>query len=187
MEVEIDSGRSHLYLFRGTNISELCPLDLELNHYPPIFIYNQIKHQRRDVGFYSNESIGYRYSGQLMESRKLTLELEVLLERVNDEFEENYNGILINYYADGNDYISAHSDDETCLGNSGVISISIGATRTFRIRDKKDKSIVKDVKVEHGDIVWMEGDFQKEFTHEIPVEKRVREGRWSFTFRHHKE
>ena len=31
----------------------------------------------------------------------------------------------------------------------------------------------------------MVGDFQKEFTHEIPVEKKVTMERYSFTFRKH--
>ena len=31
----------------------------------------------------------------------------------------------------------------------------------------------------------MAGDFQKEFTHEIPAEKKIKEGRISFTFRKH--
>jgi len=34
--------------------------------------------------------------------------------------------------------------------------------------------------------IWiMGGDFQKEFTHEVPVEKRVKDKRISFTFRKH--
>ena len=31
----------------------------------------------------------------------------------------------------------------------------------------------------------MEGDWQKEFTHEIPVQKICKEVRYSFTFRKH--
>jgi len=32
----------------------------------------------------------------------------------------------------------------------------------------------------------MGGDFQKEFLHEIPVQKKIKEPRFSFTFRKHK-
>ena len=31
----------------------------------------------------------------------------------------------------------------------------------------------------------MGGEFQKEFTHEIPIERKVKNVRWSFTFRKH--
>ena len=37
----------------------------------------------------------------------------------------------------------------------------------------------------NGDILHMGGDFQKEFTHEIPVQKRITGSRISFTFRYH--
>jgi len=33
----------------------------------------------------------------------------------------------------------------------------------------------------------MGGNFQKEFTHEIPVEKKIKEVRYSLTFRKHYE
>ena len=37
------------------------------------------------------------------------------LTQVNDIFGANYNGILVNKYKTGDDYISAHSDDEKNL------------------------------------------------------------------------
>ena len=94
---------------------------------------------------------------------------------------------MVNLYVDGNDSIGDHSDDEASLGKEGVISIASGATRKFRIRDKSSRKIVKDIEMEHGMILQMNGDFQKEFTHGIPVEKRIKDSRISFTFRHHKE
>ena len=36
------------------------------------------------------------------------------------------------------------------------------------------------------EIIHMGGNFQKEFTHEIPIEKKIKEKRISFTFRYHK-
>jgi alkylated DNA repair dioxygenase AlkB len=44
---------------------------------------------------------------------------------------------------------------------------------------------VMDVPLPSGMLVHMGGDFQKEFTHEVPIEKKIREGRYSFTFRQH--
>ena len=55
---------------------------------------------------------------------------------INTQFGTNYNGILINKYIDGNDYIGAHGDDEKNLDAGDVIAISYGAVRKFRIRDK---------------------------------------------------
>jgi hypothetical protein len=47
--------------------------------------------------------------------------------------------------------------------------------------------IVIDISTEPTNIIQMAGDFQKEFTHEIPVEKKVKDVRYSFTFRRHLE
>lgn len=153
---------------------------------PPIIVWNKTVNQQRDVGFFSNKSIGYHYSNQLSPSKPLTLNLELLLEHVNKMFNSNFNGILINRYTDGLNYIGPHSDDEKNLDASGVIAISYGGERIFRIRDKKTKQIFKDIQIKNLDIIHMGGDFQKEFTHEIPQTKKFTEPRYSFTFRHHK-
>jgi len=155
---------------------------------PKIVVFGKECHQNRNVGFFSNDSIGYRYSRQMMDSQPLTETLVRLLEMVNTKYSADFNGILINEYIDGNDSIGAHSDDETGLSkNAGIVAISYGSTRKFRIRNKATKKIVKDIYMKHGDILQMKGNFQKEFTHEIPVEKKVTESRISFTFRYHTE
>jgi hypothetical protein len=45
---------------------------------------------------------------------------------------------------------------------------------------------VKDIPTVPFQIIHMAGNFQKEFIHEIPIEKKVKGGRYSFTFRKHK-
>ena len=96
--------------------------------------------------------------------------------------------MLVNHYVSGEDYISAHSDDEKGLANGGfVASVSWGAERTFRIRDKKTKAVVYELPTTPGTLIAMGGSFQREFTHEIPVQKKVQGERWSLTFRRHLE
>lgn len=108
--------------------------------------------QNRSVGFTSNESLGYKYSGQIMSSIKLSDANKQLLEYVNSYLGSDYNGILWNRYSGGTDYLSEHSDDEKSLGNTGVFSITIWleapaeTSRTFRIRNKpleKDTKLFK--------------------------------------------
>jgi alkylated DNA repair dioxygenase AlkB len=152
---------------------------------PPIIVYDKPAIQHRSIGFFSNTSIGYRYSNQIAKSIALTPKLEILLKLINDKFNSEFNGILVNKYIDGNDYIGAHSDDEKNLDSIGVVAISYGAVRKFRIRDKKTRKIVKDIPTLSNHIIHMAGNFQKEFIHEIPIEKKVKEERYSFTFRKH--
>jgi alkylated DNA repair dioxygenase AlkB len=157
----------------------------QLIEYPLIMVYGKQCRQRRSIGFFSDTSIGYFYSGQLCESKPLTNNLILLLEEVNNRVHADFNGILVNKYISGDDYISKHSDDETGLDNVGVVSISYGAVRKFRIREKNSGKKVVDIPTLPYYLIHMGGDFQKEFTHEIPVEKKVKDTRYSFTFRKH--
>ena len=163
-------------------------IDATLQYKPQIKLYGKICHQHRSIGFYSNDSIGYKYSGQIALSQPLTPLLQQLLDFVNTKFTAQFNGILVNKYEGGEDYISAHSDDEKGLDpNIGVVCLSYGTVRKFRIRDKLTKRVECDVPTEPNKIIHMHGDFQKHYTHEIPIEKRISGVRYSFTFRHHKE
>lgn len=152
---------------------------------PPIKLFNKIVNQRRDVGFFSSSSIGYYFSGQLSKSKPMNPSLNMLLEMINKMFGSEFNGILINRYNSGDEYICAHSDDEKNLDKSGVIAISYGGERIFRIRNKYTKKLFQDILIRNMDVIHMGGNFQKEFTHEIPQTKKTVEIRYSFTFRHH--
>ena len=166
---------------------EKCILEIsgKLIEKPKIIVYGKVCHQNRNIGFFSNFSIGYKYSNKLQKSNKLTPALNELLEQINKKFNSDFNGILINKYDNGTQYIGSHSDDENGLGNIGILSLSYGAERNFRIRNKKDRKIVENIKTKDDEIILMEGDFQKEFMHEIPIQKKVTNIRYSFTFRKH--
>lgn len=173
------------------NIIDLIELsiravDTELDVNPTIIVYGKMCHQHRSVGFYSDTSRGYNYSTSMTPSKQMHPCLRELLEYINTKFNYSYNGILINKYADGQDYIGKHSDDERGLdGKVGVISISYGAVRKFRIRNKITGKIEIDVPTDPTKIIQMAGNFQKEFTHEIPIEKKIKDVRYSLTFRKH--
>jgi hypothetical protein len=94
------------------------------------------------------------------------------------------NGALVNYYRDGWDYVGSHADKEMLPGCS-VLALAFGATRTFRIRDLQTGQHVLDVPHTNGMLLCMAGDFQQEFKHEIPQEKRILLPRISITLRNH--
>lgn len=105
--------------------------------------------------------------------------------QVQSQFDSyHFNGCYTNLYRDGSDHIGAHADKE--IGSGDIVAgVAFGATRTFRIRDIVTKKIVLDIAHESGMLLVMEGDFQKEFLHEVPVQKRILLPRISFTFRRH--
>jgi alkylated DNA repair dioxygenase AlkB len=189
-EVLLDTKKSRLVetKFNENELLEKCIEEVQnkLLKHPEITVYGKTVHQRRSIGFFSDTSIGYYYSGKLCKSQKLTESLTNLIEHTNNIFKSNFNGILVNYYETGEEYISAHTDDENGLDRSiGVVALSYGQPRTFRIRDKKTKKIIIDIPTKSYHYISMEGDFQKEFTHEIPIQKKIKNPRYSFTFRHH--
>jgi alkylated DNA repair dioxygenase AlkB len=114
--------------------------DLHLIYHPEVFVFGKKCNQQRSVGFFSNESKGYKYSGQTAISKPLGNSLETLLQKVNKTFNSSFNGILVNKYENGCENIGAHSDDEKGLDpNAGVLCISYGIPRTLRFRNKKTK------------------------------------------------
>lgn len=72
---------------------------------PPIIVWGKQVNQQRDIGFFSDKSIGYHYSNQLAKSKPMTLNLDLLIELTNEMFGSNFNGILINRYSSGLEYI----------------------------------------------------------------------------------
>jgi len=173
--------------FINKELLDKCIIDIEpqLEERPEIIIFGKKCKQQRNVGFFSNESIGYKYSKKMMDSKPLSKFMSELLHVINMVIGAEFNGILVNKYMDGNDYISAHSDDETGVDSVGVVLISYGSERIFRIRNKETKEIICDELTTHYSILHMGDNFQKLYTHEIPIQKKIKEPRISFTFRKH--
>ena len=176
-----------LYLEDSINLEEIInTIKYKLIENPAIICFGRKCYQHRSIGFFSDdENIeGYYYSNQLAKKQPIA-SLKPLLELVNSKFNMDFNGILINKYKNGEEYISTHSDDEKYLTDAGVFILSYGVTRKLRIKDKITKKKVLDIPLVSGEIIQMLGDFQKEFTHEIPIEKKIKTERYSFTFRRH--
>ncbi len=111
----------------------------------------------------------YSFSGMSHKALEIPFEFAVFLDWANTlDFNGNFNGLLVNFYRNGLDYIGSHADDENDLvKESPIISISLGQTRKFRVRCKKTKKIIKDFELAHGSYLIMGGKMQNKFTHEI--------------------
>lgn len=93
------------------------------------------------------------------------------------------NGLIANRYRDGADSISWHADDEPALGPQPiVVSVSLGAGRTFRLRPRGGGPTTL-VQLGHGDLLVMGGDTQREFLHAINKSGRTTGTRVSLTYR----
>ncbi len=88
--------------------------------------------QPKLIASYGDAGVSYRYSGVDNVALPWTatlLEIKKLIEAVQGE----YNYCLLNRYRSGSDSMGWHADDEPEMGNM-VGSLSLGATRKFRIR-----------------------------------------------------
>ena len=183
-----ECGTSTLQSRRFPNkpLLDQCVIDVtdKLHIKPHITVFGKPANQQRDVAFFSATVPHYKYSNQQMDAQPLTEAMEELLEIVNTSCNTRFDAILVNRYSDGTQYIGAHSDDEKGLGDC-VVSLSWGATRTFRIRDKKPNKRVIDVPMDSGMLMCMCGRFQSLYKHEVPKQLRVKSARVSFTFRAH--
>jgi len=149
----------------------------------------------RCMNFYSNESKGYYFSSQLMVAQPLPDYLLEFMNIVNKALGSQFNGLLVNYYRDGEDSIGSHADAEKDLYNGKVVAYTLmnpSGNRIFRLRDilarlLSNGKLYFDVQTRHNQLLIMGGEFQKEFKHEVPVEKRnLNAERCSITLRYHK-
>lgn len=92
-----------------------------------------------------------------------------------------YNAVLCNLYRDGNDSVGLHADAEPEMGPV-IASLSLGATRTFRLREKGG-TVAFSERLPGGSLLIMAGQTQKNFKHEVPKEPRVTQPRINLTFR----
>jgi alkylated DNA repair dioxygenase AlkB len=90
----------------------------------------------------------------------------------------------MNWYRDGEDYISWHTDAEKELGNNPVIgSVNFGATRDFLIRRDSDNSEKLKIPLKNGTLLIMKGQLQHFWQHSVPKRVKVKELRFNLTFR----
>src|SRR5690349_3651461 len=108
-------------------------LDLEWGQ-EKIKVYGKWYTPNRYVYSMGNDGITYTYAGSKKETNNWNDEVNKIKQKINEEFDINYNYCLLNYYPDGTSKLGFHSDDEKDLVKDiPIFSISLGETRLFRI------------------------------------------------------
>ena len=127
----------------------------------------------------------YTYSGTTFPAKPLTPALLNLKKKIEHQFDIPLNSVLANLYRDGSDGMGWHSDNEKSLGAMPQIaSISLGEPRRFLVRCKADKSNKTELTLEHGSLLLMRGDCQKNWEHSVPKTRRPKRARINLTFRY---
>lgn len=125
----------------------------------------------------------YSYSGRARTAQPWTPLLLDIRRQCEKETNHTFNGVLVNYYRDGNDHLGWHSDDEAINGSEPLIaSISLGAERRFDMRHRESGEVVS-TPLRHGSLLVMSGLSQRCWEHRIPKNPRLAEARINLTYR----
>jgi alkylated DNA repair dioxygenase AlkB len=137
----------------------------------------------RLYAWHGDEAFDYAYSGKSRLAAPWTPTLLEIKKLIEDKVGTSFNCCLLNYYADGSQGMSWHSDDEKVMEDNGIIaSVSLGAERTFEFKHKSD-AIRKKILLENGSLLLMQGETQKHYLHQLPKSKKVKAARINLTFR----
>ncbi|NTW26433.1 MAG: alpha-ketoglutarate-dependent dioxygenase AlkB, partial [Lentimicrobium sp.] len=113
----------------------------------------------RLTAWYGDEGKLYSYSGLKLLPNHWTDSLLEIKSLIEGAVGFGFNSVLLNWYRGGNDSMGWHSDDEKELGPDPVIaSLSLGASRTFRFRRKKNHHNSFGLPLENGSLLLMAGE-----------------------------
>lgn len=149
-----------------------------------IRIFGKTHPQPRLTALFGNNGNSYSYSGITMDPEPFTPELKDLKEKVEQRCGHTFTTCLLNLYRDGNDSNGWHADDEKELGTNPVIaSVSLGETRVFHLKHRRQKSLRYRMRLVHGSLLVMRGPMQHHWLHQIPKTRKPVKPRINLTFR----
>ena len=188
-------------------MNNLLPKDGTVNYYGKIFteeqseiyyvkLLNEINWQhdvvkifgkeiitKRKVAFLGDEGISYKYSGKTKIAEKwlkFILEIKSTVEQISGE---KFNACLLNYYHNGSEAMSWHSDNEKeILKHSAIASVSFGAERKFGFKHNFSKEEIS-LMLENGSLLIMKDKTQIYWKHKLYTNAKIIEPRINLTFR----
>lgn len=148
----------------------------------------------RKVSWYVSQECAdcpYRYSGLEYPATVFPPFMEELREEVckicgipKDQYPNSCN---VNVYEDQNNEVGWHSDDEVMFqaleDDTQILSFSLGEARDFCWRMQGTDQTVGCMSLGDGDVMTMEGLFQKHYKHSVPPSDKLCGWRINFTFR----
>jgi len=115
----------------------------------------------------------FAYSGKTMRPAPFSPLVRQIRRRVEQKFDLQFDGVLINLYPDGKSGMRFHSDpDQGVLWAEETAVVSLGSARQFVFRKVGDFQERHEFLLQSGDVVWMYGDCQERYQHAVKVEAR---------------
>ncbi|MBB3192562.1 alpha-ketoglutarate-dependent dioxygenase AlkB family protein [Halomonas cerina] len=121
---------------------------------------------------------GYRYSGRDFtptpwHPTALAIRDAVVQRLGRAAIEARFNSVLLNRYANGQERMGWHSDDEPALGPAPlIVGVSLGADRPLRFRWKDRRAPAFNVDQPHDSLLLMGPGVQTHLQHALPPRRR---------------
>ncbi|MCS6898271.1 MAG: alpha-ketoglutarate-dependent dioxygenase AlkB [Polyangiaceae bacterium] len=139
--------------------------------------------QPRRMAAFADQGVIYSYSGLTLTPEPWSPALSDLRRRVEEACGASFNYVLANLYRGGHDGMGFHADDEPELGRNPLIaSVSLGASRGFVLRLRKDPRVRVELVLSSGSLI-MGGTTQHIWHHGVPRTARPVGPRINLTFR----
>jgi alkylated DNA repair dioxygenase AlkB len=150
-----------------------------------IRVWAKLHLQPRLTAWHGEPDTDYSYSGIKLTAKPWTNTLLKIKNDISLVTGRQFNSVLLNLYRNQNDSMGWHSDDEPTLGRDPVIaSLSLGATRTFKLKHKtKPEQKTLSIDLAHGSLLVMAGSTQHHWQHSIAKQSRTIGPRINLTFR----
>ena len=169
-----------------TEVLRLALQDQIAWRHDEIVMYGKAIPIPRLTAWYGDPGCVYTYSRITMEPCAWIEPLLAIKSKVDALCGLSFNSVLLNWYRDGADAMSWHSDDEPELGDSPVIaSVSLGAQRVFKIRRKPHQkgNASLSVPLADGSVLVMAGTTQRDYEHALARTAKPVGSRINLTFR----
>lgn len=167
----------------------LARLDAELDwQRPSLRLYGREHPIPRRQVWMGEPEARYRYSGRDFQPQDWHPDVADIRERIrtllaSQGIDADFNSVLLNRYADGDERMGWHSDDEPELGQAPVIAaVTLGSERPLRFRWKQGNGEPFNVWLPHDSLLLMGPGCQASLQHAL-LPRRIPGLRISLTFR----
>lgn len=153
-------------------------------HQDTISMFGKDHRLPRVSAWYGDADKPYNYSGITLSPNPWNEPLNWLRGELFKICKRQFNSVLLNWYRDGADHISWHTDAEPELGKNPMIaSVNFGESRRFLIRRQDNHQCKVEIPLHHGSVLVMASALQHYWQHSVPKQAKVKASRVNLTFR----
>jgi len=143
----------------------------------------EVPERRKTAWLSNNRMLSFEYSGKIMSPTSIPTFIEVIRLKLVEDFGIDFDGILVNYYENGECSMGYHSDPIDDKWSNQFIVVSIGASRNFIFRENENKDTKINYCFKDGDIIYMFDNCQDKYEHCVKKNRKDLEDRISLVFK----